>query len=592
MNLSGLNKFSLAASLKGGLAIAAFLLIGLSACDATEDIETVTLPTATEIVNPNPTPTRTPSLQVLPAHSLAVPDWTGSSVETIRESRILRVGVLFNATPLSYMLPSGQVGGYEVALLAAIAGGWDVELQYMHVTRQTRLESLLIGEVDILVGAVSQRRDQARYVEYTEPVFMSGFALLVKDDVGDNLAALLDGATIAVVEPGNSMACEELVAQHAANARCEPVLSIDQALVDLMSGEVGAVIARYETAIPVLARYSAVRLIDVLDPEYYAFAVKRGDAWLRDLVNQGLFTLISSGEAASLYSAELYGNTPELFARRTGTAQYSLENFPTGALADPTVIQRLLSGEPLRVGGLAQVDSYSEFDSRAIYDGFNRAVINELARRWNVPVVEYSGSDEPASSLLISGEVDLVTGIQPELSQYGTIAFSQAYYTEGVRLIHLQDVPVAGIADLERRAIYVVDPVAVSTDLVNLNNRFPVVLSADSLVDAFLALRTRGVVAVVGNEYILSLMGRADDRIVFDDARYRVQERVFATPINDPDFLRLINLTLQDMQQDGTLLVLREQYFEPYLPPGATYDDLPSVIWAGPGEQYLGLGGY
>ena len=62
-------------------------------------------------------------------------------------------------------------------------------------------------------------------------------------------------------------------------------------------------------------------------------------------------------------------------------------------------------------------------------------------------------------------------------------------------------------------------------------------------------------------------------------------------PRHDPDFLSLVNFTLQDMYQDGTLDELRRQYFGPYQPPDTELEPLQMEVWPGDGS-YLGIGQY
>jgi ABC-type amino acid transport substrate-binding protein len=154
----------------------------------------------------------------------------------------------------------------------------------------------------------------------------------------------------------------------------------------------------------------------------------------------------------------------------------------------------------------------------------------------------------------------------------------------------MKDVFVQGVGDLEYKPALAVTPVDVSQDLIEKNNRVPQIDVAGSYQEAFDALTARGVYAVVGDEYALTLMANADDRIDVIDVRYRPNDYVIALPRFDADFLDLVNYILQDMFLDGTLDRLQQQYFGPYLPEGSKLEDITLEIWPGD-DSYLRVGG-
>jgi ABC-type amino acid transport substrate-binding protein len=243
------------------------------------------------------------------------------------------------------------------------------------------------------------------------------------------------------------------------------------------------------------------------------------------------------------------------------------------------------------VAGLALDAQPGRFDAQLIVDGYNRAIINEMARRWNAPVSELSGSTEQAGlDLLKSGQADLVVGVHPDLSMIGQIALSQSYYQRSLRLIHMQSVTVLGIYDLEAKESVAVEPVALSEDLIRDNNDFPRVTQAASNEEAFQALTAGSVYAVVGDEFSLMLMIQTDDRLEVIGKRYRPMDYAMAVPSYDTEFQALVDFTLQNMKMDGTLDRLREQYFNPYMPAEDPLEPLEFEIWPGDGS-YLGVGG-
>ncbi len=538
------------------------------------------------------TPTRPP---VSPDLSALTPTSTWpseSALVDIRRRGVLRVGVLYNYPPFGYLADNGRVRGYEADLVHAIAQRWGVEVSFVQVTRQTRLPILCAGEVDMLAAAVPHRREMQQFVEFTDTTFLSGQAILVKVGSATDLRSALTGGPLATVGPEAQQALLQRAQQLGISPDIRVYETVDQAIADLSSGTVYAVVSRRESLLLPAQTIEGVDLLEeFVQTEPYAFAVRRGDTPLRDLLNLTLQDVIAQGEIGAIFSNNFYGRPTDLFKRRDGEPLYSFDTFPTEITFSESVVERIRRGEPLRVAGIGLSAQPALYDGQPIVDGFDRAVLNEMARRWNVPITEVPASmGETGLALLEAGQADMVTSIRPDVTWLGRVAFSQPYYTRGLRVIHMGDVTVLGVDDLEFKPTMIVPPFDVSEDIIRRNNDFPRIAVAGSPEEAFRALVARGVYAVVGDEFTLTLMARADNRIAFAGERYRPKGYAFAVSRFDPDFLALVDFTLQDMYLDGTLDTLRQQYFGPYLPEGESLDSLPIEIWPGDGS-YLGVGG-
>jgi polar amino acid transport system substrate-binding protein len=543
---------------------------------------------------PLPTPTEPPAQHGNP-HLTPIPEPVEeTALRAIREQGQLRVGVLYNYPPFGFLSDNGQMHGYEVALISRIAELWGVEPIFVQVTRQTRLPMLIDGEVDMLAAAMPHRRELEQFVEFSDTIFRSGYVVLVPADSGIEEVAMLGTASVAVV----GVEAETLFAQAAQRFGISPAVhqydSVDAAMSAMTeAGSVTAVVGRREELM--LAARSAGEL-EILNEfiavEPYAFATRRGDTALRDLINLTLQEIAVNDEFGELFSENFYGYAADIFPTYPGDPVYTFDNFPVDRPASEPVLERFGRGEPLRVAGLDLTAEPANFDSQPIFDGYNRAIINEMARRWNVLVVESPQSvGDKGLPLLESGEVDLVVGIRPDRALIGRFALSQPYYQRGLRLIHMRDVTVFGVGDLEYKPSMAAEPLDISKDIIEDNNGFPQISTADSYTAAFEALVNRGVYAVVGDEFALVLMSRADDRIQVVSTRYRPTNYVMALSSTDSDFLALVNFTLQDMQADGTLDLLQQQYFAPYYPEDSDeIEDFSIELWPGDGS-YLGVGG-
>lgn len=548
-------------------------------------------PMAFPTPEPLTTATHPPIQGVDPDQTPLPPIATRSALVDIRERGELRVGVLYNYAPFSSLNHDGQVVGYEVELVRRIAEKWGVGTTFVQVTRQTRLPMLHDGEVDLIAGAVPHRRELESMLEFSDTIFRSGYVILVLSASGIQTASQVGGGPVGIVGPEAERAFAEYAAQHSISPGVQAFSDVTNATAALMQGSVTAVVGRRETLmLASISTPESAILNEFVQVEPYALAVRRGDTPLRDLINLTLQEVFVDSTFVQLFNESFYGYAADLFPILLGEPVYSFQTFPTNIDATASLIERIRRGEPVRVAGMALNAEAGPFDGQPIVDGYNRAVINEMARRWNVPVAEIPDSAGSAGlNLLQSGQADLVVGIRPDRSMFGALTFTQPYYTRGIRLMHLADVPLFGVGDLEFKDAIAAPPVDVTQDLIDDNNSAPRIQAVESYQQAFDTLISRGVYAVVGDEFSLFLMAQADARLTLFDQRYRPVSYVMALPSADVDFQALVNFTLQDMAADGTLAQLSQQYFAPYLPPSEELEPLNVELWPGDGS-FLGFG--
>jgi ABC-type amino acid transport substrate-binding protein len=521
------------------------------------------------------------------------PPLAQSAIADIRERGRLRVGVLYNYPPLSSLADNGSIKGFEPDLARHMAEMWGVEVEFVQVTRQTRLPMLYGGEVDMLAGAVPHRRDLEQFLEFSQAVFRSGWRILVKDESGVTGFEGLAGQAVGYLEAEPET--ETIVQARAAELGMQPpamqrFADLDEAAQALGEGKVRAVIARRESLLIAEQAYEGVTLLDeyvLVEP--YAFAVRPDDVPLRDLIDLSLQAMVEEGEYAQVFTEHFYGYQSDILDVWPGEPPYSLDAYPAELPSGERVLERIRAGQPLRVAGLALAAETTPLDSQPIVDGYSRAVINEMARRWGVAVTEIPGSaDQAGIAALVDGQADLVVGLRPQRGLVSQVAFTQGYYERGLRLAHLADVP-ATIGGLDFETVVVLGP-ADNIDLVEDNNGYAQVERGDDPEEALRDLLSGNAYAVVGDSLTLALMAQASDEIVLSEDEYLPRAYAMAVPEADPDFRSLVDFTLQDMARDGTLDALREQYFGLYLPPGATLAPFSIEIWPGDGG-YLGLGG-
>jgi ABC-type amino acid transport substrate-binding protein len=244
--------------------------------------------------------------------------------------------------------------------------------------------------------------------------------------------------------------------------------------------------------------------------------------------------------------------------------------------------------EAIAVAGWQSSYDDPSLDNRRLVDGFNRALVNEIARRWGVSVEEVeSGGGEAGAASVGGRQADMAVGVLPRRELAEGADYSLGYLRRGLRLARLTDTEIEGAGDLESRRVAVLGPVeaaaAITSESANV-----AVESASTPRQLLQKLQDGSVDAVIADEFTLGLMAREDPNVVVMPELFAPVTYVIAVPRFDADFLALVNFTLQDMHADGTLARLVEQYFGPYAPAEDAAGPPDVEVWPGSGA-YLGL---
>jgi len=520
-----------------------------------------------------------------------------SGVTRIRERGVLRVGILYNEPPYGEFTIRGEVSGYDADLARAIAEAWDVELEFVQVTRQNRVEMLRSGAVDLLVAAMIHERELDPFLDFSQTYRVGRQSVMV--DANDETTLLINLANQRIGYVAATPAEDAVQAWQARSgvpAELQPFLTLDEAYAALFADEIDAVVAREERLLRIAAAApDAISILEeALEEEPYAIGLPRQDTPLRNLVNHTLQYLLTddgintgASTIGDLYGDYFPGDDFPYDAlpiyRNVGEEAPSLATydeaitFPQGYVAP-----RMLSDGVLRVAGLQQVDSLPEAEQPIAQ--INRAVVDELALRWGVTVQAVEG--DPIQ-LVESGQADLAVGVSPDWSLASQVDFSQPYMMHGERLLIPSNRDIERFGDLRGGIVATLgedsgaqDRAQAWADSINVRVRF-FQTTQDGAARSI--LEDLNATVLYGDTlYLLPIYQQNSDAFEFGPAWYSREYVVLALPRNDIDFRRLVNYTLQEVERDDTL----DSLLIPLTPPG---EDLMKLdVWPGSSE-YLGL---
>jgi ABC-type amino acid transport substrate-binding protein len=545
----------------------------------------------------NPVPTLVPPTLVPPVDTGLIDALPSeSAVARIQRDGKVRVGILYNEPPFGELSARGDVFGFDADLARAMGEAWGVEVELVQVTRQTAIDTLKKGDVDMLLAAQIHRRELDNEVEFSQTYFPGNEMLMVRQGDGATVLGHMDGRKVGVVMgTRGEQAVSEWLARTGLNVTVQQYLTLDQAISALLASEVDGIVENQVRLTRVLSDQSLARFVDEpVSPEPYAVAMRRQDVNMRNLVNRTLQYLVDTGKMNEMHQTHFAGAAYPLdkFTMWGGLGEDAPtpSQFGTDIPFPQYVLPRLQNESVLHVAGVVDLPDDAD-DAQKHLDQVNRAVIEAIAARWGMRVEYVPNSVDNALDLVASGQADLAVGVQPDWSWADRVDFTDYYLLHGDRLLVAKDSPIEGFNDMRG------DVVGLLASEPGVEDRVKAILD-DLRVRAstFMILRDEDALygmqvennyhAVFGDSLKLIPMVQAnpdDVRLTINNENggwYSRQYISFAVPRNDIDFRLLVEYTLQEVSRDGTLGSV--------LAPVMLSEDIqPLDIWPGSSE-YLG----
>lgn len=225
----------------------------------------------------------------------------------IKTRGTLRIGYLIDLWPYSANRDDGVPTGFEVRLLERVAEVWfgsREAVEMVPVTRESGLQALLNGEVDVLAGGWIQSRELELQVDTSLVLFDDGVSLFSLSAAPYRTLQELVGRPVGVVANSDGAAAIPQLTQLAGgplNALSYPTR--DEAVAALQRGEVVAVLAERGLVLSPLYRQAGFTLADArLTYRPVSYVLPQGDSNFRDWFNETLMQLHDNGVFREVYT--------------------------------------------------------------------------------------------------------------------------------------------------------------------------------------------------------------------------------------------------------------------------------------------------
>lgn len=132
---------------------------------------------------------------------LAVPalaDSTARTLDEIKESGVLTVGVFSDKKPFGYVDENGEYQGYDVYFARRLAEDLGVELELVSVDAPNRVEFLTSAKVDIILANFTVTPERAEVVDFALPYMKVALGVVSPNSALITDVAELEGKTLIV----------------------------------------------------------------------------------------------------------------------------------------------------------------------------------------------------------------------------------------------------------------------------------------------------------------------------------------------------------------------------------------------------------
>ncbi len=227
-------------------------------------------------------------------------------------AKVYVVGTDAAYAPFESQAPGGEIVGFDVDVVKAVAAKAGMELKFVNTPWEGIFKTLDTGERDLVVSAVTITDERKLTMEFSAPYFNANQLIAVKQDSKvskfDDLKPLKVGVQTGTT--GDEVV-QKLLGKTSANIK--RFESTPLALKELEAGGVNAVVADNGVVQHYIQNNPAAKFKSVSDasftPEQYGMAMKKGNTELQKKINDALAAIQSDGSLDAIH-VKYFGAKP------------------------------------------------------------------------------------------------------------------------------------------------------------------------------------------------------------------------------------------------------------------------------------------
>lgn len=228
----------------------------------------------------------------------------GPVLERIVQRGTLRVGTSGDQPPFTMKDQQGKLLGFEIDLANALGRALEVKVELVTLPFGELLPAVETGNIDLALSSITMTPQRNMDVAFVGPYFVSGKALLTKDETLSRIKtpADLDNEQMQLAALKGSTSAQ-IVSQAAPRANLTLFDTYDEAVQAVADGKVHALVADLPIVAVTLARFPDAGFVavgDRLSFEPIGVAVPADDAHFQNLIGNYVNMLEGVGALEAL----------------------------------------------------------------------------------------------------------------------------------------------------------------------------------------------------------------------------------------------------------------------------------------------------
>jgi lysine-arginine-ornithine-binding protein len=214
----------------------------------------------------------------------------------------LRIGTEAAYAPFAFVLPSGELSGFDIDIAKALCAEMGAECEIINQAFDGLIPALNAQKIDAIIASMFITPERLEAIDFAGPYYSVPAIFIAPKDAGIELTPEgLDGKFVGV-QRGTTMA--NYVEANFPDARVQMYDTLEAANLDLGSGRVDLVFADSAVVNEFLKSPDGAGFAQVGEPVYDAeilgsgagIGIRKGDTALKERFDAALAAIIASGE--------------------------------------------------------------------------------------------------------------------------------------------------------------------------------------------------------------------------------------------------------------------------------------------------------
>jgi polar amino acid transport system substrate-binding protein len=223
-----------------------------------------------------------------------------STLDTVKARGKILLGVKTDYPPFAYLDSSNRYQGFDVELWQEFAKDLGVSIEYVAITSQSRIPSLLSGAIDAVSGGTTHTIARDKSIDYSITYFVTGQRLLVRKGSGIKGPADLAAPKVTATVQGANSGPNFMKAQP--QGKLSSFQEYPQAVLALTQGKADAVTSDDVLLVQFTRDHPELEVVGpFMTREYYGMLMREDDSKWRDWINFSIQTALKNGTYMRLY---------------------------------------------------------------------------------------------------------------------------------------------------------------------------------------------------------------------------------------------------------------------------------------------------